>query len=283
MGSVVGLALGTGLALLWWTWCDPAWRPAERPARARTPLLVRAGLPDVRLRSLVALCGGTFVIVFLVVAGISGVAVVGLALAVMAAVLPVGVLRSRAARRSRELAALWPDAVDNLASAVRAGLSLPEALQQLGERGPEGLREPFVAFGRDYQATGRFHDCLDRLKDRLADPVGDRVVEALRIARAVGGGDLGRMLRLLSGFLREDLRTRRELESRQSWTVTGAKLAVAAPWVVLLLMSFQRDVIARFATGAGPLVLGIGAVACLVAYRLMLMIGRLPTERRILA
>jgi hypothetical protein len=29
---------------------------------------------------------------------------------------------------------LWPDAVDNLASAVRAGLSLPEALTQLGQR-----------------------------------------------------------------------------------------------------------------------------------------------------
>ncbi|WP_020692186.1 type II secretion system F family protein [Aeromicrobium massiliense] len=283
MGSLVGLALGTGLALVWWTWVDPSWRPAARTERPRTSLLVRAGIPDVRLRSLVGLCGGTFVLVFLVVAGISGVAVVGLALAVMAAVLPVGVLRARAARRTRELAALWPDAVDNLASAVRAGLSLPEALQQLGERGPEGLREPFVAFGRDYQATGRFHDSLDRLKDRLADPVGDRVVEALRIARDVGGGDLGRMLRSLSGFLREDLRTRRELESRQSWTVTGAKLAVAAPWIVLLLMSFQRDVVARFADGAGPLVLGVGAIACLVAYRLMLLIGRLPVERRILA
>ncbi|MEZ5160474.1 MAG: hypothetical protein R2709_06805 [Marmoricola sp.] len=40
---------------------------------------------------------------------------------------------------------------------------------------------------------------LDRLKDRLADPVGDRVVEALRIAREVGGGDSGR-LRNLSGY-----------------------------------------------------------------------------------
>ena len=60
----------------------------------------------------------------------------------MAAVLPVAVLRGRALRRLREHAELWPDAVDNLASAVRAGLSLPEALMQLGERGPEGLREP---------------------------------------------------------------------------------------------------------------------------------------------
>ena len=87
--------------------------------------------------------------------------------------------------------------------------------------------------------TGRFGECLDRLKERLADPVGDRVIEGLRLAREVGGGELGRLLRNLSGFLRDDARTRSELESRQAWTVNGARLAVAAPWVVLLLMSFQ--------------------------------------------
>jgi tight adherence protein B len=86
--------------------------------------------------------------------------------------------------------------------------------------------------------TGRFGESLDRLKERLADPVGDRVVEGLRVAREVGGGELGRLLRNLSGYLREDVRTRGELESRQAWTVNGARLAVAAPWLVLLFMSF---------------------------------------------
>jgi tight adherence protein B len=91
------------------------------------------------------------------------------------------------------------------------------------------------------------------------------------------------MLRALSGFLREDLRTRGELESRQSWTVNGARLAVAAPWLVLLLMCLQGEVVGRFATGAGLVVLVVGAGLCAVAYRLMMWIGRLPTERRILA
>ena len=216
-------------------------------------------------------------------AAVSGVLVIALVFGVMAGVLPIAILRGRAMRRARDFATLWPDAVDNLASAVRAGLSLPEALQQLGERGPEGLRGPFQEFARDYQSTGRFHDSLDRLKARLADPIGDRVVEALRIARDVGGGDLGRMLRALSGFLRDDARTRGELESRQSWTVNGARMAVAAPWIVLLLMSFQRDVVQKFSTGTGLVILSTGAILCVVAYRLMVWIGRFPAERRILA
>ncbi len=148
---------------------------------------------------------------------------------------------------------------------------------------PSRCARPSEPSAVDYQASGRFEDALLRLKDRLADPVGDRVVEGLRIAREVGGGELGRLLRNLSGYLRDDARTRQELESRQAWTVNGARLAVAAPWLVLLTMAFQSEVIQRYSSTAGVLVLAIGAGSCAVAYRVMVRIGRLPTERRILA
>ena len=79
------------------------------------------------------------------------------------------------------------------------------------------------------------------------------------------------------------MRTRSELESRQAWTINGARLAVAAPWAVLLLMSFQTTVIQRYASPAGMVVLGMGASACVLAYWLMMRIGRLPVEQRILS
>jgi tight adherence protein B len=125
--------------------------------------------------------------------------------------------------------------------------------------------------------------CLDLLKEDLADPVADRICETLRVAREVGGTDLGRVLRTLSTFLREDARTRAELETRQGWTVNAARLAVAAPWVVLLLLATQQTTLDAYdsPTGAGLLV-GGGAV-CVVAYRLMVRIGRLPEEKRVLA
>jgi tight adherence protein B len=217
------------------------------------------------------------------VQAVSGTWPVSVAFTLWAGYLPIAFLAGRARRRQRELAEVWPEAVDNLASAVRAGLSLPEALGQLGRRGPEPLRPAFEAFAVDYQVTGRFGESLDALKHRLADPVGDRVVEGLRVAREVGGGDLGRLLRSLSVYLREDARTRSELESRQAWAVNGARLAVSAPWLVLLLLSFQREVIIRYASPAGVVVLVAGGLCCLVAYRVMMRIGRLPQERRILA
>ncbi|WP_181310271.1 type II secretion system F family protein [Nocardioides campestrisoli] len=284
MGALVGLGFGTGALLVWSAFFLPrGTRPASRRAGPVEEMLARAGMGEVSVASLYALCAVLGLSVLVVVQLVAGAWPVALAFGVISGYLPFAVLRSRVRRRQREFAEVWPEAVDNLASAVRAGLSLPDALAGLAVSGPVALRDAFAQFALDYQVTGRFGESLDRLKGRLADPVGDRMVEGLRIAREVGGGDLGRLLRNLSGYLREEARTRSELESRQAWTVNGARLAVAAPWVVLLMMAFQSELIARYATATGALVLAVGAALCFGAYWLMLRIGRLPVERRILS
>lgn len=282
MGVLVGLGVGIGLMLVWSAFVVPRRPPRVRRTGGRVgDLLARAGLAHVSASAFVALCAVCGVAAALLMQAVTGTPPVALLFGLMSCGLPVVVVSGRATRRQRELAEVWPEAVDNLASAVRAGLSLPDALAQLSVRGPEPLRRAFDAFASDYQVTGRFGESLDRLGDRLADPVGDRVVEGIRVAREVGGGELGRLLRNLSGYLRDEARTRSEMEARQAWTVNGARLAVAAPWLVLLMMSFQSSVIHRYASPAGTAVLLVAAATCLVAYRLMLRLGRLPTDRRI--
>ncbi|WP_110181947.1 type II secretion system F family protein [Nocardioides solisilvae] len=286
MGALVGLGFGTGALLVWSAFFLPRAPRTSAPAPGRGRLqerLARAGMGDVAPASLLALCAVLGLTALALVQVVAGAFPVALAFGLIAAYLPVAVLAGRARQRQREFAEVWPEAVDNLASAVRAGLSLPDALSGLATSGPVALRHDFGQFALDYQVTGRFGEALDRLKDRLADPVGDRMVEGLRIAREVGGGDLGRLLRNLSAYLREEARTRSELEARQAWTVNGARLAVAAPWVVLLLMAFQTELIARYSSPTGSLVLGVGAGLCFGAYWMMLRIGRLPVEQRILS
>jgi len=284
MGALLGLCLGLGVWLIWRSVTAPG-RPLvrRRSVDIRTAeLLAAAGYPNVTPTQLYALCAGTAVVVFLLAAGVSRAPAVGLAFAGFAAYAPMALVRVRRRRRSTELRELWPDVVDNLASAVRAGLSLPEAVSQLSVRGPELLRPAFARFAEDYRATGRFGDCLDRLKAELADPVADRIAESLRIAREVGGSDLGRLLRTLSAFLRDEARTRAEIEARQSWTVNAARLGVAAPWIVLALLSLRPETVAAYDKPAGVAVLVVGGGVSLLAYRLMLRIARLPTEQRVL-
>jgi len=284
VGVVVGLGVGVGLLLVWSAFALPR-QPGPRPARPAgrlSRLLAAAGMVEVSATGLLALCALAAVLVGVVAQVITRTPPIAVVFAAMGGYVPIAIVSARARRRQREFAEVWPEAIDNLASAVRAGLSLPDALAGLAVRGPEPLREAFASFALDYQVTGRFTDCLDRLKTTLSDPVGDRVVEGLRIAREVGGGELGKLLRHLSGYLRDEQRTRSELEARQAWAVNGARLAVAAPWVVLLLMSAQPDVIGRYRSTGGVIVLAVGAALCVGAYRVMMRIGRLPTERRIL-
>ncbi len=283
MGAFLGLLLGVGL-FLGYDACTTAPRPRDRRRwRAQAEeLLAQAGIEGVspgRLAGTSAAFGG---VAFVVVAGVSRVALIGLVFGGFAAAVPWNVLRTRRDKRAHELRDVWPEVVDNLASAIRAGLALPEALAQLGDRGPALLRPRFARFAADYRATGRFGDCLDRLKASLADPVGDRVVESLRMAREVGGTDLGRLLRTLSAFLREDARTRAELETRQGWTVGAARLALAAPWLLLLLLSTRPGAVEAYRSATGALVLLGGGAVSFGAYRVMLRIARLPVERRVL-
>lgn len=286
-GAFLGLMAGLGLLAIWWS----MWEQEEsqsRPGPVAGLLdrmrddLVRVGLGTVPPAAVPALSAGLGLVVAAAVWAPSGAVVPALALGLVASLLPMMVLRAAAQRRTTALREVWPEAVDHIASAIRAGMSLPEALVQLGRKGPEQLQPAFVEFSRDYQASGDFSNSLDRLKVRLADPVGDRIVEALRITRDVGGTDLGILLRTLSSFLREDARTRSELEARQSWTINAARLALAAPWIVLALMSTRPQAAQAYDSTAGLVMILIGGAVSLAAYRVMLMIARLPQDERVL-
>lgn len=285
MGALLGLALGAGLLLIWRS--GPR-RGAVRPTRngwsqRRTAMLRQAGVAGVDSNQLLALQVGSGVATFIITLLVTATVSISACFAIFGVAAPVVLVSRLRRRRTTELRELWPEIVDNLTSAVRAGLSLPEALSSLGTRGPEQLRGPFSRFGSRYRASGRFMYCLDLLKDDLADPVADRICETLRVAREVGGTDLGRVLRTLSTFLREDARTRAELETRQGWTVNAARLAVAAPWAVLLLLATQQTTLEAYDSATGTSLLVGGGLVCTVAYRLMMRIGRLPEERRVLA
>ncbi len=282
-GALLGLLLGVGLLLVWRSGSRAPQRPTgPRRTGRRQQQLAAAGLSGINAAQLLALQVGLGLLVLVVVLLTTGTVTVSLAFAVFGFALPAVQVRRLAVRRRADLREVWPEVVDNLASAVRAGLSLPEALSALSVRGPEVVRPPFARFAAEYRSSGRFGDCLDRLKDDLADPVGDRIVETLRVAREVGGSDLGRVLRTLATFLREDARARAELETRQGWVVQAARLAVAAPWVVLLLLATQSTTLAAYDSAAGTALLAGGGAVCLVAYRLMLRIGRLPQDVRVL-
>ncbi len=273
VGLLVGALAGAGLLLL-------VRASTTEPARRRTPT---SGATTGLSAGTLAWCVVSSLVAGMLALAVTAVPFVALLAAVAAAATPVVLLRRRAAAARRAVRTAWPDAVDQLLASVRAGLSLPEAVADLARTGPVPLRPMFGRFADDHRVTGAFAQALDSLQAELADPVADRVCAALRLAREVGGTDLGAVLVALSGMLREEARIRAEITARQSWTVTAARLAVAAPWLTLALLCTRPDAARAYTSPAGGVVLAVAALLSVAAYVAMRRIGRLPDDERVVA
>ena len=178
---------------------------------------------------------------------------------------------------------LWPDVVDSLVAAVRSGASLPAAVSSLTVASPRIVHEAAEAFERQFRQSGNFDACINVVKATWADPAADRIVETLRLGRHVGGSDVTTILRGLGGYLRQESAIRQEVEARQGWIRTAARIGVAAPWVVLTLLSTRPEAAAAYNSPSGITVILIGLGVTVVAYRMMLAVGVLPEPRRWMA
>src|SRR5699024_3244055 len=158
-GAFLGLVAGLGLLSIWWSMWEQEQTDSKQGVLERVMArlrddLIKVGLDTVPPAAVPALSAGLGLVVAAVLWAISGAVVPSLAIGIGASVLPVLVLRSAARRRTTAMREVWPEAVDHVNSAIRAGLSLPEALVQLSRKGPEELRPAFTEFALDYQTSG---------------------------------------------------------------------------------------------------------------------------------
>ncbi|MFT4235696.1 MAG: type II secretion system F family protein [Microbacterium sp.] len=281
MTLLLGAMLASGLLLL----LAPIWWPS-RPRAPRTErgrggrLLESAGFAHLNPRVLPFACVAVCLVACALVWLVTGVLPLAVLAAIAGAAAPVVWLRSRAVKLQRARRSLWPDVCDLLIASVRSGMALPDAIASLARSAPPAIRGAFAGFERDMTASGHFDSASDRLKSALADPMADRIVETLRMARQVGGTELTPVLRALSASVRADAALRSEVESRQSWTRGAAVLGVVAPWVIVAMLAMRPEGAAAYSSPEGMMLLLAGAVVSLIAYRAMLRIGRLPQPRR---
>lgn len=277
-----GATLAAGVLLLISPWVWPRHLRASAPSRRSrvVALLAAAGFAHVAPPVLVLVCLGMAIAAAAAVWLATGVPVLVLAAAVAAAVLPVAWLRGRRRTLRRARRMLWPDVCDLLIASVRAGLSLPDAVASLATSAPVPLRPAFAGYAADLAASGHFDTSILRVKAVLADPVADRIVETLRMAREVGGTELVSVLRSLSAAVRADATVRAEAEARQSWVRGAAVLGVVAPWVVMILLAIRPEGARAYSSAEGVVLIIASAVVSVIAFRLMLRLGRLPEPRR---
>lgn len=190
-------------------------------------------------------------------------------------------LRNRDMRADAEMLKVWPEVIDHLISGIHSGLSLSEALAGLSTRGPEIIRPHFQEFRSELMNSGDFVGASMNLKRRLNTHGSDQILEAILLAKSLGGSELLQIFRTLGDFLRQDLVLRREIEIKHSWIKNSAHLSASAPWLLLLLLSSQPGTTAAFAEPGGVFILGLGLLFTGLAYVWMAKLGRLPIQPRV--
>ena len=278
--------LWTALALRWGGLLPGPEAAVHRrrvPASQRfAEALSRAGAPGVRPAEVAATTALVMAVTAAATYTLFGGFLPPLAAAAFAAGTPIALYRSRHERRRAEAHDAWPRLIEEIRLLTGSvGLSIPQALIDVGRRGPEPLRLGFAAAEREWRITTDFARTTSVLSDQLADPTADVVCETLLVAHEVGGSDLEARLAALAEDRAADLRHRKDARAAQAGVRFARRFVLAVP-VGMALCGLSIGTGRRaYGTAVGQVlvVLGIAVVAACWVWAGRLL--RLPPEERV--
>ena len=259
------------------------WKPRVRPGRDTWEERLRRAGASVTVVQFVAGSGAAGVATVALIAAVTGSAFVGIVPALAVTAIPAAYFGRRRARLSRVVRAAWPDALRDILASVAAGRSLLQAVHDVGEHGPEPLREPFAQIAARARMTG-LGAALEAAKEELADPVSDRVLEVLLLADETGGSIVRLVLSDLVASITKDLEVADQVETDGLEMRINARAVVALPWAVLVALTAGRGPFRDFyQSGAGVATIAVGLILSLAGFVLVTRLGRTPPEPRVLA
>jgi len=234
-------------------------RTAEPQVSERQQWLIQAGL-DLTPQQFVAASAAAGALAFSLLLLITGVATVSLAPAVLLAFVPRIYFGRVRERRMTAVQRAWPDGLRDLVASISSGMSLQRAVEQLALSGPEPLRAAFARFSFLARTVGMI-PALEIIKEELADPTSDRVVEVLILGHERGGSIVPEILRDLAAATTRDQWTMEEIQTLQLEQKINSRAVFVLPWLVLIAITLQEGPFRDFyRSGAGVFVVFVGAL-----------------------
>ena len=243
--------------------------------------LKQAGIKNpLRFQFLLALSA---VVTFALVMELDGLAVLALAVTVGEVALVLESIARRASSRSIAVTEAWPSVLESLESAAIAGLSLLEAFRELAEAHSLVVAREFAELVVDLESGLTMDAALAQFGARFGLPCCDLTVEILRQVVRSGGQGLVAALRSQAEAARQHELVIGEIQAKQGWVLGTAKLAVAAPWVVIALVSVRAESARLYASPTGVGITLAGLAASVVAFRFVTLLGKVEFDRRVFA
>lgn len=244
-------------------------------------LIERAGLTSQRHQISFVILAGSISIGLLgfVLSGVWGL---GLCIGLLGLAIAVEVLRLRAEARQRGFDSCWPQVFDSFQSASISGIGLREQLNYLATQGPMPLRSEFANLLALYDAGFELDRLMPQMRKQFANRNADLLALLIELDSELGGHGMAVTYQRAALRLRQEQGEIAQLQAKQGWVSSSAKLALLAPWLIALVLVQLPQNRAAFATEHGAAILILGLVLSLVAYALVNRMGRLPLPGRVL-
>jgi tight adherence protein B len=235
---------------------------ADLRRRLRT---LRLKFPQLRLwiRIWIALTVAAAVLVSIA----AGSPVFGLLIAVLMSIGPWYLVARAAKARKEKIEDQLADSMVMFSSAVRAGLSLPQALELLAHDSPKPIRQEFAQMIGEYQLGKPLERTLEEAKVRLESENFVLFAAALLASRE-SGGRLNETVERIARAILEMQRLERKIQSETAQAKKSAIYMAAVPPFVLVVYAWldPNNVSLLFVTLPGQLMLATAVVLEIVAY-----------------
>ncbi len=197
----------------------------------------------------------------IILGALTGSPLVGLLAPLLLASGVAAVIDRRIRRRRRQFAMVLPDVLTTIATALRAGYSLVQSLDNVVTRFDSVAREELGRISAEVRLGRDLAEAVGSSAHRMASVDLAWVATALEITAEVGG-DGARMLDTVAATARERMRLARDVaaltaEGRMSAIV----LSALPPLVALALVLVSPDYFEPMGEGRGPLLLVAAGVS----------------------
>ncbi len=191
----------------------------------------------------------------------------GMLAAVLLTCVPWYVVRRMAETRQQKLEDQLADAMVTLSSAVKAGLSLVQAMEILAEQCPKPISEEFQQVIGEYKLGKPLDRALSEAKDRLKSENLALFTAALLASRE-SGGKLNETIDRISHSVLELQRLERKIGSETAQARKAAVYMALAPLFIVIVYYFvdPLNTTRLFTTLPGQILLGISVVLDVLAY-----------------
>ncbi len=237
------------------------------PAFANIAVLLEQGRMNWSVSTFLALTVGLLFAFGFAVLLLSGSLIAATLAAIIGGFIPYMIARRRAVARLYRFEEHFPEAIDLLTRAIRAGHPLSAGVRMVAEEAPDPINEEFHETFEQQRFGLPFEDALLGLTDRV-DLVDVRIFATAVLVQREVGGNLAEVLDNLARTIRARFAIRRQLrvytaQGRLSGYVLGALPIMVGIAIFLLDREYMMTL---FSSGVGRIAVVLALVLQVIGY-----------------